>query len=92
MPTMYTRHHTVTFGAAGSDRSLALRFQPRDPAQQSWRVMRAEVFPIHRFQAGTGNLVQHARNVRYLAAGKDKAVDELAAGRPLGLPVPGHWR
>jgi len=60
MPTMYTRHHTVTFGAAGSDRSLALRFQPRDPAQQSWWIMLAEVFPIHRVQANTGNFVEHA--------------------------------
>jgi len=78
----------VALGASGSDRGLALRFQLRNPAQQSWRVMGAEVFPIYRFQPGTGNFVQHARNVRHFTTGKHEAVDKFAAGRPAGLVVP----
>src|SRR5512142_315938 len=54
---------------------------------QRGRVMWAQILDVGDFEAGARDLVDYLRQMRQRAAGKHKAVDELAAGRALRRAV-----
>ena len=62
-------------------------FQAAHPVHEGRRVVQAQIFDIENFETGAGHLIERTRDVRYLAAGKRKAVDELATRRAMGAAL-----